>query len=53
MVSFELMLNGSLFGRIIPSRGLRQGGPLFPYLFIIGAKVLSLMLIKAEGDSLF
>ena len=39
-VSFPVVVNGNNVGNVIPSRGHRQGGPLFPYLFILVACVL-------------
>lgn len=51
-VSYSV-LNGSPFGNFVPSRGVKQGDPLSPYLFIIGAKVLSRMLILAENIGAF
>jgi hypothetical protein len=43
-MNYVVLVNGIPMGRIIPTRGMRQGDPISPYLFIICAKVLSSLL---------
>jgi hypothetical protein len=47
-VHYEVLVNGIPTGKIIPSRGIRQGDPISPYLFLICAEVLSAMLSRAD-----
>jgi hypothetical protein len=49
---YAILINGTPCGRITPSRGIRQGDPISPYLFLICAEALSSLLIKANRDGL-
>lgn len=46
--SFSILVNGRPTDWISPSRGGRQGDPLSPYLFILVAQNLTLMLNFAK-----
>ena len=48
--SFSVRINGKAYGNIKPSRGIRQGDQLYPYLFFICAKGFTSLLAKAELD---
>ncbi|XP_075498859.1 uncharacterized protein LOC142537187 [Primulina tabacum] len=52
-VSYSVRLNNSIYGTICPSRGLRQGDPLSPYLFVLCAQGFSHIFTKAVELKLF
>ncbi|KAG7583713.1 Reverse transcriptase domain [Arabidopsis suecica] len=47
-VKYQVLINGTPYGEIKPTRGLRQGDPLSPYLFVICTEMLVKMLKVAE-----
>ena len=49
--SFSIQINGKSYGNIILSRGLHQGDPLSPYLFLLCAEGFSSLLAKAEAEN--
>ncbi|XP_043815337.1 uncharacterized protein LOC122724442 [Manihot esculenta] len=51
-MSYYLAVNGAEIGPVVPSRGLRQGDPISPYLFLIVAEGLSLLIQDRENKGL-
>ena len=50
--TFFVLINGKPFGNIHPFRGIHQGDPFSPYLFLLCAEGFTSLLEKAqlEGD---
>ena len=51
-VTYSILINGEPSGDIRPSRGIRQGDPLSPYLFLLCSKGLHRLIKQAteKGD---
>ncbi|KAL5563737.1 hypothetical protein UlMin_033484 [Ulmus minor] len=47
-ISYSFLFNGQRFGHLNPSRGLHQGDPLSPYLFLLCGEGLSSLLHQYE-----
>jgi hypothetical protein len=50
-VSFSVLFNGSPKEEFRPTRGIRQGDPISPYLFLLVAEGLSCLLKSSERSS--
>ncbi|GAU26994.1 hypothetical protein TSUD_290460 [Trifolium subterraneum] len=48
-VNYSVLMNSDRVGPISPGRGLRQGDPLSPYLFILVTKCLTALIHQAVG----
>ena len=48
--SFSILVNGKAYGMIHPSRGIRQGDPLSPYLFLFCAEGFTTLLTQAKSE---
>ncbi|XP_026378122.1 uncharacterized protein LOC113272513 [Papaver somniferum] len=51
-ISFSMLINGSTFGKFTSEKGLRQGDPLSPFLFLLVSEVLTMMFVKAEMEGM-
>lgn len=47
-VSYSFLFNDEVVSQVSPERGIRQGDPLSPYIFIICGEILSGLCKKAQ-----
>ncbi|KAA3471205.1 reverse transcriptase [Gossypium australe] len=51
-VRYVVKCNSTLSKTIVPERGLRQGDPLSPYLFLFCMEAFSKLLIRAQNNNM-
>ncbi|KAA3481054.1 reverse transcriptase [Gossypium australe] len=52
LVSYSILINGREGKRFSPSKGLRQGDPLSPYLYLVCSEELSTLMQLAKDEGL-
>ena len=48
-VKYKVLMNGQPRGNIVPERGIHQGDPLSPFIFILCTEALVILLNHAEN----
>lgn len=51
-VTYSFVHNGGVFGEVHPQKGIRQGNPMSPYIYILSVKGLSAILRRYEDTGL-
>jgi len=49
-VSYSILVNGVAYGSIIPTRDLREGDPISPYIFLLCANRFSSLINEAARN---